>query len=170
MGFIVKDDKKKFNPAPEGLHAATCCDVIDLGEEDTKWGKKSKLRIMWVLDEIDPETGKQFMVGKKYTTSLNDKSNLCIDLQCWRGRKFTEEEKQGFDLERLLGAGCQLQIVHELGDNSSVYANVQAIVPLSKQMTKPAIPKDYVRKKDRDSSNGNGNGKEVDGEHSSTPF
>lgn len=168
MGMIVKDDKKKFNPAPEGLSGAVCCDVVDLGLQDTPWGRKEKIRVVWIVDAIDPETDKPFMVSKSYTASLNDKANLCQDLETWRGRKFTPEEKQGFDMERLIGAGCQLQIVHNVKDGGEVYANVQAIVPLGKGMVKPAIPRDYVRHKDRQSSNGNG--KEATREHTDVAF
>lgn len=109
------------------------------------------------MDAVDEETGKNFMVSKSYTASLNDKANLCQDLETWRGRKFTAEEKMGFDLEKLVGAPCQLQIVHNVVDGGQVYANVQAIVPIGKGMTKMRVPSDYVRKQDRE-QNGNGNG------------
>jgi hypothetical protein len=31
MSIIAKSNKKDFTPAPEGLHSAVCCDVVDLG-------------------------------------------------------------------------------------------------------------------------------------------
>lgn len=88
------------------------------------------------------------MVVSQYTLSLNSKAKLRQHLEAWRGRKFSGEELKGFDLEKLLGANCQLQIVHSLSDNGRTYANVQAIVPLGKGMNK-IVELDYVRAKDR---------------------
>lgn len=35
MALVVKDERKKFNPAPEGLLGAVCCDAYALGLQDT---------------------------------------------------------------------------------------------------------------------------------------
>ena len=146
--------------APEGLHPAVCCDVVDLGLVLNKFGKKQhKVYIRWQLDVVDPETGERHEATRRYTLSLWQ-SNLAKDLQSWRGKPFTPEEKKGFDLERLLGANCQLQIVHE-ERNGTVYANVNAVVPPPKrapdlpgQPLPPPVPKlmvvNYVRVKDRE--------------------
>jgi len=38
------------------------------------------------------------MISKRYTMSLGEQSTLRKDLESWRGKKFTPEELQGFDL------------------------------------------------------------------------
>jgi hypothetical protein len=136
MSIIAKDTGTEYRPAPEGLHQAVCVDVIDLGLEKTQWGEKHKVRIMWQVDKHDEETDKRFIVTKKYTISLHDKANLTRDLESWRGRKFTAEEKSGFDLEKLIEANCQLQVVQNLADSGRTYANVQAVVPIGNGMNK----------------------------------
>jgi hypothetical protein len=148
MAIIARDNQKEFTPAPEGLHQSVCVDVIDLGMVETQWGLKPLVAIRWQTESIDPETNKRFQVQNRYNLSLNEKSNLRKHLEAWRGKKFTAEELKGFDLENLLGANCQLQLVHNISDNGRTFANVQAIVPLGKGMTKMR-PEEYVRMKDR---------------------
>jgi len=153
MAFVVKHEKTEFTPASEGLHAAVCCDVIDRGIQETPWGKKHKCQISWQIEEINPDTGKRQTPSKFYTVSLHEKAALRKDLETWRGRKFTEEELSGFDLEKLLGVNCQIQIVHNLSEDGRLFGNVQAIVPMGKGMV-PLRVQDYVRVKDRDEKPG----------------
>lgn len=149
MPIVARDTRKEFTPAPEGLHQAVCVDVVDLGLQDTPWGSKQKVDLRWQIDQQNEETGKPFLVTKRYTLSLNEKATLRQHLEAWRGKKFTQEELGGFDLERLLGVNGQVQVVHNLADDGRVFANVQAVVPLGKGMTK-IRPQDYVRVCERD--------------------
>lgn len=156
MALMVKDNKTAFTPAPEGLRQAVCVDVVDLGMVTDQWGTKHKAELVWQLDQKNPETGKRFTVRKRYTLSLHQKAVLRIDLESWRGKKFSNEELDGFDLEKLLGINAQVQVVHTLADNGRVLSNVRAVVPIGKGMTK--LRGEYVRAKDRPQTNGNGNG------------
>jgi len=139
-----------FVPAPAGSHCATCVDVIDHGMlEVTYQGKtqaKHKITIAWQIAE-DMENGKPFLVRRRYTCSLHEKSALRRDLESWRGRGFTDEELQEFDLESLLSVGCLINVIHEVR-NGSVYANVASVMRLPKGMTAPT-PRDYIRVCDR---------------------
>lgn len=148
MAIVAKDTRKEFTPAPEGLHQSVCVDVVDLGMQDGQWGPKPKVRLVWQLDRLNPETGKRFTVSQQYTLSLNEKANLRHHLEAWRGKKFSPQELQGFDLEKLLGVNGQVQVVHALSDDGRIWANVQAIVPLGKGMTKMRA-EEYTRVKDR---------------------
>lgn len=160
MPIIAKDNRKEFTPAPEGLHQGVCVDVIDLGMTQTPWGEKQKVELRWQIDTLNPETAKRFLVMQRYTLSLNEKATLRHHLEAWRGKKFTNEELAGFDLEKLVGANCQIQIVHNLSDQGRVFANVQALVPIGKGMVKMR-PEDYVRAVDRQAQ-GNGHGTDPD--------
>jgi len=155
MPIIAREPESKFTPAPEGLHQAVCVDVIDLGLVETQWGQKLKVEIRWQLDVLNEDTQKRFDIRARYTLSLSEKANLRKQLETWRGRKFSQEELQGFDLEKLIGVNCQLQVIHNLTDEGKTYANVQAIVPHNPRVPKIA-PLDYVREKDRASQHGNG--------------
>ena len=147
MAIIARDGGGDFTPAPEGLHEAVCVDVVDLGMVESQWGTKPKVRIVWQIDARD-EKGRRFQVVRQFTISLNEKSALRPFLEAWRGRKFTADELDGFDLEKLIGVGCQVQVVHDISAQGKTWANVQAVVPLSKSAVKMA-PEDYVRVCDR---------------------
>lgn len=136
-----------FKPAPTGVHTGVCVDVVDLGMKPTPWGDKHKIRIVWQIEEL-MDNGKPFLVSKPYTLSLNEKANLRKDLESWRGRAFTEDESDGFDVEAVIGKNCLLNVQQKVsGENT--YANVIGVMPLKKGM--PTIqPTDYKRVKDRD--------------------
>lgn len=152
MSIIAKKKKIEYTPAPEGLHAAVCCDVVELGMQPTPWGEKEKVEIRWQIEEINADNGnKPFDVRKRFTLSLHEKANLRITLETWRARKFSDEELEGFDLEKLIGVNCQVQVMHNPRDDGGVFANVQAVVPAAKGATKLRV-RDYVRQVDRDRS------------------
>jgi hypothetical protein len=166
MSLVLKGND--FVPCPEGVHNAVCVDVIDLGMVPGQWGTKRKLRLVWETDAKD-ENGKNFTVRKQYTASMHEKATLAKDLKSWRGRAFTPEELKGFDVERIVGAPCQLVIVHNEHDGA-VYANVQNIMKAGELKLRPSG--NYVRVKDRppeqqQRQQGNGNGGEDD---SAIPF
>jgi hypothetical protein len=155
---IVVRKKAGFNreTPPEGLHQAVCCDVWEPWTEKNKFRDDAiveKTRIVWQIDQLG-ENGRPLEISKKYTMSLHEKSNLRKDLESWRGKKLTEKEVEGFDLEQLIGANCQVQVVHEIKDDGGVWANVQAIVPIGKNTQKIVVGKDFVRKVDRDRAAG----------------
>lgn len=147
---IVAKAGATYKPAPDGSHAAVCCDVIDKGNVEVTYQGKTKsqhkIQIVWQIDELRDD-GKRFTVQRRYTNSLHEKAALRKDLESWRGRAFTETELAGFDLENLLGAAALINIIHEL-KGGSTYANVTGIMKLPKQMTAPQIH-DYIRACDR---------------------
>lgn len=154
MAIIARKPESSFDPCPEGLHQAVCVDVVDLGLQKTQFGERFKVEVRWQVDTVNDRTGKRFELRKWYTNSLHEKANLRKDLECWRGRKFTDTELGGFDLEKLIGVNCQLQVIHNITDEGKVYDNVQAIVPHNNKIPK-IHPLDYVRQQDRAKVHGN---------------
>lgn len=144
-------ETKNFAPAPAGVHQAVCVDVVDMGVLEVKWGgevkKQHKVRLVWQIDEA-MESGDRYIVQKRYTLSLHEKSNLRKELESWRGRAFTPDELKGFDLEKLIGINCFLNVVQTEKDGTT-YANVASVMPLKKGMAKMDAEK-YTRVKDRD--------------------
>jgi len=92
--------------------------------------------------------GKRFVVTNTYTASLNEKANLRRDLESWRGRPFTAEELQGFDLEKVVGKPCMLNLVAKTTAKGKTWTGIAAIMPLPKDAEKltPETPRDYVPK------------------------
>lgn len=154
MPIMAQDSGgKDFKPAPEGLHSAVCVDVVDLGMMDNKFNPEKpqhKCRIVWQIEQGDPENqDKRYIVSGMYTISLHEKARLRKDLEGWRARKFTAAELQGFDLEKLIGVPCQVQIIHNTNADGKTYGNVQTIVPLGRGMDKLIPDSNYTRVIDR---------------------
>lgn len=126
---------------------AACCDVVDCGLLDLGFGEKQYCEIRWQLEEAD-DTGRRFVVRRRYTVSLNEKAALRRDLETWRGRKFTKDELRGFDVEQVLGKPCQVQIAHKLSEQGRTFANVTAVIPLGKNQVNPGVT-DYTREAER---------------------
>ena len=148
MGTVARDAGKTFTPAPEGTFSAVCVDVVDLGLVETPYGAKDKITVVWEIDEDHPDFDGRYTVNKRYTLSLNEKATLCKDLEAWRGKRFTDDEKKGFDVEKLIGAPCMVSVQHNrTGDKT--YANVVAITPLPKGLPRLSPSGDYTRVKDK---------------------
>jgi len=150
MAIIAKSNKGDFTPAPEGLWQAVCVDVVDQGMQASPWGESHRVQIRWQIEGDDPKSGKPYMVVRGFRLSLHEKSALRPMLEAWRGKKFTAEELDGFDLEKLIGANCQVQVIHDLKAGGQVYANIQAVVPAPKGVPKLSQRGEYIRVKDRD--------------------
>lgn len=146
MPIIARDERKPLTPAPAGLHNAVCVDVVDLGMVDSPWGERPQVEIRWQLETINPDTDKPYLVVRRFTLSLSEKSNLRPFLEGWLGRELTDEEAQsGFDLENLLGLPALLQVIHQTSSKGQTFAFVKTALP----GTKTLEPRDYIRKKDR---------------------
>lgn len=134
--------------APEGSHPARCIAVVDLGTQTSEFnGEMRSRRALWIQWELPGEArttgafaGEVFRVGSIYTRSLHPKSSLRADLESWRGKSFTAEELKQFDIARLLGTPCLLQV----GRNEKGRARVNAVMSLPKGMTVPACVNDPV--------------------------
>ena len=139
MGITAKGGSD-FKPIPEGMYQGVCYMVFDLGTQfNEQFNNKSrKVLVGWeVPDErIEIDGGvKPTVISKRYTLSLNEKAILRKDLESWRSKKFTKEELNGFDISNLIGANCNLQILHN-EYNGKTYANIATITPLMKNQTK----------------------------------
>ena len=144
MAIIAKDNKdENFESIPLGMQQAVCAFVEDIGTQESyylgKPIKKHQIVICWELAEKMSKgdySGKPFMISKFYTLSLNEKANLCKDLESWRGRGFTAEEKSGFDVERLIAANCFLNIIEVDKQDGTKRAAIASINPITKTMAK----------------------------------
>ncbi len=92
-------------------------------------------RVEWEKDNEKHEG--PAVIGKTYTLSLHENSTLRPVLESWRGRPFTEEERKGFDITKLAGVPCLVNVAHEVGNDGKTRAKVSAVTPLMKGMEKP---------------------------------
>lgn len=155
MPLVAKDGGGGgFEQVSEGVHRAVCYSIYDLGtHRDDRYQKDvHKVLMIWELPDervdVDRDGEKKNLprvISKKYTLSLGEKAILRKDLETWRGRAFTAEELKGFDLQNVLGKGCQLQVIHKMSEGKGKkYANIMAIIPLPKGSPK-LTPENPVR-------------------------
>lgn len=133
---------------PADNYMARCYKMIEIGTvEEVILGEKKilhKVRIGWELPTelrvFSEEKGEQpLVIDKEYTLSMNEKANLRKDLKSWRGKDFTEEEARSFDITKLIGAPCMLNIIHKPSkkDPTKVYEEIAGITPMPKGVTCP---------------------------------
>lgn len=124
-------DTPRYPSVSAGVHKARCIKVIELGTQKNDYQgqiswKRTVLLIWEVPEELDGE-GKAMTISKFYNLSLHEKSTLSHDLTSWRGRAFTETEKQSFDVSKLCGVPCTLNVIEKNGK-----ARISSVMPLAK--------------------------------------
>ena len=146
MGITAKQSEKQFELVTAGNHLARCYQMIEIGTEEIEYNGEKKnvhrVRIVWELPNekkvFNPEKGEQpFSIGKDYTLSMHEKATLRHDLQSWRGKAFTDEEANSFDITKLLGKPCMLNVIHEQGKNGNTYAKIAGVTAVPKGMPVP---------------------------------
>ncbi len=155
MGFIATDTggDSNFKRVPAGAYIGRCYSLIDLGTQKTdgQFGVKMnhKIKISWELfgddDQGNPLTvdvdgvEMPMTISKNYTVSLHEKANLRKELAAWRGRDFTEEEAKAFDVSKLVGAYCMVNVTTS-ETNGKTYSNVAGLTPIPSALknNKPA--------------------------------
>lgn len=135
---------------PAGNYVARCYQMIEIGTvTEIVMGKQAilkKVRIGWELPTelkvFNPDKGEQpLAISKEYTLSMHEKSNLRKDLKSWRGRDFSEDEAKSFDITKLIGVACMLNIIHRPGvsDPTKIYEQIAGITAMPKGMTAPPL-------------------------------
>jgi len=124
---------KEFAPCPEFSGRAVCVDVTPLKEYETEYGVKKKFKFAFELDLIDSSRDPVqpwVVFSKPLVPSLHEKAALTKVLKDWFGRKLTDQENNGLDLESLIGKPVTLIIAHEQSqDGSKTYANIKLMMP-----------------------------------------
>lgn len=148
------NSSSSFTPVPAGMHLARCFRIVDLGTQKTTYMGKDKLnRKILIQFEIHSEDaegnplltdkGEPLSISKRYTLSLNEKATLSIDLESWRGAAFTQSERNGFNLEKLLGVWAMLNVTTSQGNDGKTYTNIETINPVPAQIKKAGLPEPH---------------------------
>lgn len=148
MSMIASDNGGQTIPKLEGgVYTATSSAIVDLGLQTSEKFQKTQRKFMmiWNIKDEEVEVNGEKLprtITKEYSFSLNEKSTLRKDLQAWRGKMFTEEELQGFNLLNILNKACQLQIILE-EKNGKQYNNIAGIMSLPKGTVIEPLPNTY---------------------------
>lgn len=121
--MLLKDKGGDFVAMPPGSQPARCYLVVDLGKQRTQFGDRHEIVLGFESTTERLPDGRLLTCTQRYTASLSDKAKLREHLEGWRGRAFTKDELQGWDIRKVLGASCELNIVH----NDRGYADVRGI-------------------------------------------
>jgi len=145
------NSQSDFKLPPAGSFMARLYRIIDIGTQTTEWmGKRKMQRKIIAMFELHGEDnegkplqtpeGKPLIVSKRYTLSLDEKATLRKDLEAWRGKAFTQEELDGFNLDVLLGKCCMVSITHSSYEGKE-YANISSISQIPSALKKLGEPK-----------------------------
>jgi hypothetical protein len=150
MAIIAKStgESTQRELIPAGTYVARCYSVVHLGHVVQKYMGEEKVvdlvRFTWELPTelkcFNQDKGMQpCAISREMTFSLNEKSNLRAMLNAWRGKALTDEEAKAFDLAKLIGAPCMINLIHQpsKANPEKVYERIAAVLPMMKGMVCP---------------------------------
>lgn len=147
MAIVATNSGTKREPIPAGNYIARCYQMLHIGTvNEVILGTPktlNKVRIGWELptelkEYKEGEGEKPAVISKEYTLSMNDRANLRKMLASWRGKDFSEEEAKAFDITKLLGVPCMLNVIHKTSaDGQRTYEEIAGVTPMPRGMTCP---------------------------------
>lgn len=119
MSLVVKrKPASNIPPLPGGTYMGVCIAAVDLGTQYEQYNKQKQGKYidqcMFIFEipservQIDGADKPRWISTKRLTQSLNEKSNLCMLLESWRGIPLQDAE--GFDLSERLGQPAMLTV------------------------------------------------------------
>lgn len=139
---ILKKSESSFTLIEPGTHPARCYGMVSLGTQpagNPKYKPSFKVVLLFEFPEnrIEVEgVSKPMMTShflNAYLGSETKPSKTSLFLSAWRGRPFTAAELEGFDLSKVVGAPCLLNIVHNTR-NGKTREEIASVMPLPKKM------------------------------------
>lgn len=145
MTFKASSAAGSIQALAAGSYMAVCDIVADVGLQPGSGMYPEPKQQIYVRFEVPAERvdyqkdGKAMngpaVIGKFFTASMNEKANLRKTLESWRGKTFTDEEAEAFDVSTILGKACMINVVETVkGDKK--YANIAAVSPLPKGISR----------------------------------
>jgi hypothetical protein len=138
---------KSFDPVPKGNHVARLYQIIHIGTVPTTWQGETKMtdkvRLTFELSNERKvfkkgDEAKPYSVSREFTFSMGKKASLRSFVEGFGGTALHDDEAYNFDLEKLLGEACLLNVVHTERDGNT-YANIAGASPLPKGMDAPTL-------------------------------
>lgn len=155
--YVTAPKQSSFKPVPPGSHLARCYRIIDFGTQKTEFAGQIKFlhkgmfqfEVYGEDEDGNPlvtEKGEPMSISKNYTMSLGEKTALTADLESWRGKAFTGDERNRFNLKNVIGQWCLITVTKTEGRDGKEYSNIVSIspVPAAMKASKPE-PKTEAR-------------------------
>jgi len=124
MSLTVSAKSGDFQQVPVGQTKAISFKIVDVGTRMEQFQSEPEkprrsLFMFWECPDHLMDDDRPMTIFKQYSHTLNENSNLFKDLKAWRGRAFTAEELDGFDLLTVLGVSCEIEVVKSKAENST---------------------------------------------------
>lgn len=129
--------------ASEGSVQGVLAEIVHLGEVETQYGIKDKVRFIFEITEYRNGTDTPLNISVDFNNTWSRKSNMFDFVQQMLGRKLTSGETMEFDPDLLIGKNALLTIIHN-ESNGTVYANIKSVMPLVKGMPEITVSDNYV--------------------------
>lgn len=135
-----------FEPIAAGAYLARCFQMVHIGTVVEEYmGEKKMMNKVRITFELPTETkvfkeekGEEpYSIGKEFTLSMHEKATLRKFLESWRGQSFTEDQTKNFDISKLLGVPCMINVIHKVAKSGKKYAEIASISPVAKGMNCP---------------------------------
>ena len=153
MSPIYIPKSKAVEQVEAGSYIARCYRMLHIGTTSYSWEGKdvtaNKVQLTFELPtELkvfkEGEEAKPRVISAEYTLSMHKKSNLRPILEGWRGKVFTDEEVDNFDVATLVGVPAFISVLH----NEKGYAEISSISKLPKgtecpPQVNPSVVLDY---------------------------
>lgn len=148
MAIVARTEHDTGPKPPEGQHAVTCCDVVDIGMVEVVWEgvtkQQHKIDVMFWLGKEDDD-GKPYIANRRFTLTMSERGALRPFLEAWRGKPYTEGQAlQGIDVEKMVGVPAYIQIQN----NEKGYPRIVSVMGLPEGLEAPST-NGYTRLKDR---------------------
>ena len=143
MAIIVKANQGGgYPPIEAGSYRAICYGIVVEGTFINPFNQKkqTKVRFLWEFpDERILKDGKDLprAFSEEYTLTLGEQGKLRPRLESWRGKAFTKQELEGFDIENVLKAPCLITTMVGISKQGREYASITAVGRLPKGMEVP---------------------------------
>lgn len=127
-------EKKEYDLPEEGLYPARLARIIELGDQDTKYGVKTQVILGFVVPSLTVEVGDETKQRMFWTFPINQTSNPDGNLM-----KYVKAlNPNATHMREMLGKPCMLELAHSKAKpDGTQYANISSI---TKPMTGIDIP------------------------------
>ena len=120
-----------FTPHAAGTFEGRIVAVEDKGEVETQYGVKPKIVIVIESATECMDDGRPCSASFWCTLSGSTKSKLYKARTSLLGRDLTAEERTNFHDTELIGKRVGYQVVHTVGREGGIFANIDLIWPLA---------------------------------------
>ncbi|UCD07095.1 MAG: hypothetical protein JSW41_04665 [Candidatus Aenigmatarchaeota archaeon] len=118
-----QQEKREYDLIDEGLYGARVARVIELGDQDTKYGVKTQVVLGFTIPSVTMELEGEEKQRMMWTFPMNQTSNPDSKLM-----KYIKAIKaDATHMDQLVGQPCMLEIAHTTKQDGTTYANISNV-------------------------------------------